>query len=226
MSISEIFMEYNSQKERLVMPEYGRNVQKLAKHAREITDKTERQAYAEEIIDLMYIMNPQSRNVDEYRVKLWKHFFKIAGYDLDVTPTEGEKPTPEDDYRHPDKLPYPSGSPRYRHYGSHVQRLIKRAKNMEAGPVRDGFAVTIASYMKLAYKAWNKEHYVSNEVIVNDLNSLSGGVLKVGKEVNLDTLAVQAAMPGGGGGGNGKKRHSQSNRSDKGRRQNNRRRRK
>jgi len=53
-------MEYNSQKERLVMPEYGRNVQKLAKHAREITDKTERQAYAEEIIDLMYIMNPQS----------------------------------------------------------------------------------------------------------------------------------------------------------------------
>jgi hypothetical protein len=97
---------------------------------------------------------------------------------------------------------------------------------MEAGPVRDGFAVTIASYMKLGYKAWNKEHYVSNEVIVNDLSSLSGGVLKVGKEVNLDTLAVQAAMPGGGGGGNGKKRQSQSNRSDKGRRQNNRRRRK
>lgn len=206
------------------MPEYGRNVQKLAKHARDISDKAERQAYAEEIIDLMYIMNPQSRNIDEYRIKLWKHFFKIAGYDLDVEPTEGKKPTAEDDSRHPDKLPYPAGSPRYRHYGSHVQRLIAKAKKMEAGPVRDGFAVTIASYMKLAYKAWNREHYVSDEVIVNDLQSLSGGLLKVSKDENLDTLAVQGSVPGGGG--NGKKRQSQANRSDKGRRQSNRRRRK
>lgn len=217
-------MEYNSQKEHLIMPEYGRNVQKLAKHTRDIQDKAERQAYAEEIIDLMYLMNPQSRNVDEYRVKLWKHFFKIAGYDLDVMPTEGEKPTPEDDARHPEKLPYPASSPGYRHYGSLVRSLIARAKKMEEGPVRDGFAVTIASYMKLAYKAWNKEHYVSNEVIINDLQSLSGGVLKVRKDENLDTLAVQGSVPGGGG--NSKKRQSHSSRADKNRRQSNRRRRK
>lgn len=215
-------MEYNSQKEHLTMPEYGRNIQQLVQHALTIEDKAERQAYAEEIVDLMYLMNPQSRNVDEYKVKLWKHFFKIVGYDIDVEPTEGEKPTPEDDQKRPEKIPYPASQARFRHYGTNVQRLIDKAKSMEEGPVRDGFVEAIGSYMKLAYQTWNKEHYVSDEVIIGDLESLSNGELKLSKDANLNNLASKAPSSGGS---SGKKRHS-GGRYDKGRRGGGRRRRK
>ncbi len=182
-------MEYNSARETLIIPEYGRNVQKLISHAKEIENDEERQAFVERIVDLMMQMHPQNKNLDDYREKLWKHVFRIADYELDVTPPGGEKPTPEDRVKRPEQVPYPSSEAKYRHYGNNVQRLIKKATSMEDGPKKSGFANVIASYMKLAYRTWNKEHYVSDEVIKGDLENLSKGELEVMESASLDNLS-------------------------------------
>ncbi len=181
-------MEYNSQKELLTMPEYGRNVQLLIQHCVEIEDQAYRQAFAERIVDLMYQMNPQNKNVEDYRLKLWRHLFYIADYKINVIPLVGEIPTHEDARKMPDQVSYPKYDTRFRHYGYNVQKMIGKALEMEAGPIRQGFINVIGSYMKLAYKTWLKEHYVSDDLIKEDLVLLSGHKLSIQDDSSLDNL--------------------------------------
>jgi hypothetical protein len=205
-------MEYNSKRSELIIPEYGRHVQGLIQHARTIADRNERQHYIERIIGLMAQMHPQNRNLEEYREKLWKHVFQIAEYDLDVTPPGGIRPSPEDHIKKPDLVGYPPKNTKFKHYGNNVQRLINKAMQMEDGPVKEGFVQTIGSYMKLAYRTWNKEHYVSDEIIIDDLESMSEGQLQVHHDAFLDNLTQsqdrrvkqqQQQRPSGGKGRDG-----------------------
>ncbi len=182
-------MEYNSRKENLEIPEYGRNVQMLIKHAKTIEDPEYRQAFVEEVVELMLQMSPQNRNVEEQRLKLWHHVFRITNYEIDVMPPNGEKPNPESRFKKPERVRYPTNTATFRHYGHNVQQLIRKALSMEPGPKRDGFVSVIGSYMKLAYKTWIKEHYVSDEIIIGDLEKLSGGKLRMPEGSFLDNLA-------------------------------------
>ncbi len=182
-------MEYNSQKSLLVMPEYGRNLQQLVEYAKEIEDPEKHQAFVDKIVELMQQMHPQNRNLDEYNLKLWKHVYKIANYQLKAIPPDGEIPTPESEDKHPEKIGYPQSTAKFRHYGSNVQRLISKALSMEDGPVKQGFVSVIGGYMKLAYQTWNKEHYVSDEVIKGDLETLSGGDLELDENASIDKLS-------------------------------------
>ncbi len=205
---NNIGMEYNSNREDLTIPEYGRNVQKLINHAKTIEDRGMRQAFVEKVIDLMQQMHPQSRSIEDYRERLWKHVFRIADYELDVDWPYGEQPTREESEKRPDSIPYPVVEAKYRHYGHNVQELIKKAREIPAGPKQDGFAATIASYMKLAYKTWNKEHYVSDETIKGDLKRLSGGEITIDEDENIENLTK--------GGGNNNRRRSGSNKRSSG----------
>jgi hypothetical protein len=187
----ELFdLEYNSARENLVIPEYGRNVQKLIDYAKTIEDPKYRQAFVEKIVDLMQQMHPQSRNMDDYREKLWKHVFRIADYDLEgVIPPDGQVIKKSEVEKRPEMIDYPEFEAKYRHYGHNVQRLIKKALSMEPGPKKDGFVAVIGSYMKLAYRTWNKEHYVSDDIIKADLESLSNGQLSLKDSVSIDNLS-------------------------------------
>ncbi len=182
-------MEYNSKKEELIIPEYGRNIQAMIRYAREVPDRAMRQQYIEQIVVLMMQMHPQNRNMEDHRDKTWKHVFRIAEYNLDVMPPNGEIPRPEDSRKRPEKVPYPIRETKFRHYGHNVQKLVARALQMEDGPKKEGFVQVIGSYMKLAYKTWNREHYVSDDIIIEDLEHLSGGKLKVTDDASLDNLS-------------------------------------
>lgn len=201
-------MEYNSNRENLTIPEYGRNVQKLINHAKDIEDPGMRQAFVERVIDLMQQMHPQSRSIDDYRERLWKHVFRIADYELNVDWPYGEQPTREESQKRPDSIPYPVMEARYRHYGHNVQELIKKAREMPEGPKRDGFAATIGSYMKLAYKTWNKEHYVSDDTIKDDLERLSGGEITIADDETIENLTK-----GSNNSGSSRRRSSSNKRS-------------
>ncbi len=182
-------IEYNSSKEGLIMPEYGRHVQEMIWFTKTIEDKEKRQFYIEKIIRLMMQMVPQNRNMDDVKGKMWKHVFKIAEYDLDVTPPEGIVVTEEnqkDKISHPG---YPVMEPKFRHYGHNVQELMRKAKLMEDGELKESFVEVIGSYMKLAYKTWNREHYVSDDVIIDDIKSLSDGELALHENAEIDNLA-------------------------------------
>ncbi|MEE9371445.1 MAG: DUF4290 domain-containing protein [Saprospiraceae bacterium] len=181
-------IEYNSQKEHLIIPEYGRNVQKLIQHAKGIEDAVERQHFAETIIDLMHLMNPAHRNNQEYREKLWRHLFRIADFELKVIPPDGEIPSPESTQLAPAMVEYPNRDYNYRHYGNNVKSMITKAVAMEDEEKRMEFAITIGAYMKLAYRTWSKEHYASDEVIKADIKKLSKGVLIIEEGESLDGL--------------------------------------
>jgi hypothetical protein len=184
-----IDMAYNTQLEFLIMPEYGRNVQQLVRYAQTIEKDDYRQAFCEEIVNLIQQLYPQSKSIEDYREKLWKHLFQIAKYKLNAKTPSGEIPRPEDARKKPEPIPYPVIDTRYRHYGNNVQVLIRKAIEMEPGPIKQGFVNTIGSYMKLAYRTWNKEHYISDEIIKTDLAHLSGGKLTLEEDSRIDGLS-------------------------------------
>jgi len=186
-------MEYNSQKENLIIPEYGRNVQQLVKHALTIEDRKERQDFVERIIKLMMQMHPQNKNMEDYKQKLWRHVFRISDFKIDVDPVEGmEVPTEDNSYAKPDTLGYPDAVARFRHYGKNVQRMIAKALEMEDLEKRGQYAAVIGNYMKLAYRTWSIEHYVSDEVIVQDLEALSDGRLTLDTSL-LDRIPIPSS---------------------------------
>ncbi len=184
-------MEYNTEKSDLLFPEYGRNIQAMIRFAKEEKDLTKRQLMVEAIVTLMYQMNPQSKNVDDYKEKLWKHVFHISDYNLGgVMPPNGIHPTLDDKVKKPEPIAYPPSGARFRHYGNNVHLLIKKAQEMEDPIIKEGLVGTIGAYMKLAYRTWNKENYVSDDIIKNDLDTLSNGTLELDEDQKIDRLAT------------------------------------
>lgn len=187
--VKEFQMPYNSQLERLIMPEYGRNVHQLVEYAKTIPDRQYRQAFCEEIINLIQQLYPQAKNVEDYRDKLWQHLFQIARYEIDVLPPSGEIKREGLQRKRPEPMPYPKGATSLRHYGNNVRSLIQRAVEMENSPIKEGFVNAIASYMKLAYRTWNREHFVSDELIKTDLETLSKGMLRLEDSETIENLS-------------------------------------
>ena len=181
-------LEYNSSRAELTISEHGRHVQKLIKHAKTIADKEERQAFIEEVIDLMHQMNPQNKNVQEYRLRLWRHMFRIADYDIDVTPPDGVSSTEQGVEEQRVDLPYPQKEFRFRHYGNTIQLMVSKAIAMEDEEKRQEFSEVIAAYMKLAYRTWNREHYVNDEIIKNDLVKISKGKLELPVDFKIGNI--------------------------------------
>ena len=181
-------IEYNSQRENLIISEYGRHVQKLIQHAKSIEDKDTRQRFVEGVIELMYQMNPQHKNVGEVQEKLWKHAYRISGYDLDVTPPDGIVLTEATNGLRPEKIPYPHQVLKYRHYGTYIQQMLSHAIAMEDEEKKKEFFSLIGSYMKLAYRTWNKEHYANDEMIKADLKKMSKGSVEDMDNIVLDLL--------------------------------------
>lgn len=179
-------MDYNTAKGDIVIPEYGRNIQLLIEHAKTIEDKVERQAFIETVVDLMQRLHPQTRNVEDYIAKLWSHVFRIADYDLDVEPP-CEILSREEVYKRPEQLPYPTNDVRYRHYGRNVQEMVRKAAAMEDDEMQEDYVQVIGSYMKMAYKTWNREN-VSDEMIRKNLVKISDGELQLEEDANIDGL--------------------------------------
>ncbi|MCB0574810.1 MAG: DUF4290 domain-containing protein, partial [Saprospiraceae bacterium] len=160
----KVDIEYNTEREDIIYPEYGRSIQEMLQYAKTIEEPGKRQKTVESIITLMMLLNPGgNRNMDDYREKLWNHAFAIADYELDVTPPSGVVIRREEDRPVAEPVGYPASATRFRHYGNGIQALIKKAIEMPEGPKKEGFVEVIASYMKLAYKTWNREHYVSDD---------------------------------------------------------------
>jgi hypothetical protein len=221
-NIGEGILEYNSIREKLILPEYGRNIQKLVQHAKAIEDPEKRQWYVETLIELMNQMLPGTKTSTEIADKLWNHLFYIADYELDVKVPEnvvihkkGEVfMIPSEDVEYPQKkIPY-------RHYGWNVHTMVQKALAMEPGPKRDEFAKIIGSYMKLAYRTWGKEQFVNDELIKEDLRKMSHGQIDVSDEASIDSYKNVSSSPANsqrrkqhkGSGGQQHGRRFQSNR--------------
>lgn len=170
-------MEYNTQRERLPLPEYGRSVQNMVDHALTIEDRAERQRCAETIIAIMGNMYPQLRDLPDFRHKLWDHLAIMSDFRLDIDyPFEVvRKGTLEGK---PDKVPYSDSHIRYRHYGRFIEELIAKAMEYPEGEERNRLTRMIASHMKRDFAAWNKEG-VEDQKIFDDIAEYSDGAIRM-----------------------------------------------
>lgn len=169
-------MEYNTTRNQLVIREYGRHIQKMVDHILTIEDRDRRQKQAQVVIELMGVLNPHLKNVEDFRHKLWDHLFLISDFKLDVD-SPYPIPTAEKLRRKPDPLPYPKRYPRYSHLGKNLEIVINKALDEQNPEKRQGFANAIAYYMKLAYNNWHKDQ-VHDDAIQQELSNLTKGQLE------------------------------------------------
>lgn len=169
-------MEYNTVRNYLVMREYGRHIQRMVEHVLTIEDPQTRQQQAHVVIELMGVLNPHLRNVEDFRHKLWDHLFFISDFKLKV---ESPYPIPEKaTYKaKPAPLPYPRRYPKFSHLGKNLELVINKALQEENPEKKAGFANAIAYYMKLAYSNWHKE-LVHDDAIRSEMNNITGGQLE------------------------------------------------
>lgn len=170
-------IEYNTERPKLIIPEYGRHIQKMVDHAISIEDREERNKCAKSIIAVMGNLNPHLRDVPDFQHKLWDQLFIISDFKLDVD-APFEKPSKEVLNERPTPLAYPQNFPKYRFYGNNLKRMIDVAIKWEDGEMKDALVLTIANHMKKCFLNWNKDT-VEDEVIFNHLFELSDGKLKI-----------------------------------------------
>ena len=168
-------MEYNTQRKKMELPEYGRSVQNMVDHALTIEDREQRQRCANTIINIMGGMFPQLRDVPDFKRKLWDHLAIMSDFKLDIDyPCEIVKK--EDLEMKPEKLPYPVGHIRYRHYGRIMEAMVKKAVEMENEEERKALVKMLAVQMKKSLSNWNKEG-IEDQKIVDDLREYSNGAI-------------------------------------------------
>jgi hypothetical protein len=175
----EPLLEYNTQRNKMKISEYGRNIQKMIEHACSLEDKEERNKAAKSIVKVMGQLNPHLRDVTDFNHKLWDHLFIMSNFELDVE-SPYPKPAPETFTAKPEKVSYPSNRIKYRHFGKSIEKIIEEAKKMEDGPKKDHLVGVIANFMKMSYLNYNRDS-VSDELILEFLDELSDGKLKPGE---------------------------------------------
>jgi hypothetical protein len=168
-------MQYNTTRELLNIREYGRGVHMMVKHLKTIQDKEHRQRNAEAIIEVMAILSPQQKAIEDYKHKLWDHLFLIAGYDLDVE-CPYPIPTEEIKMRKPDPLPYPKNKIKWSHLGYKFENLFQKAIAETDEEKRQGYVATLILFMKTAYQNWHKEN-ATEDMLRDELIQMSNGQL-------------------------------------------------
>ncbi len=181
-------MNFDYTQEKLVLPEYGRIVQKMVQIAMGIEDREERNRCARTIINIMGSMFPQQRETLDYRSKLWNHLFLISDYKLDVdAPVPIEKPDFID--TKPERLPYPDNHIKMKHYGFLVENFIDAAKDLKDKQYQKVIVRDIANYMKKTLLALNKD-FATDERLFSDIKALSNNSIEIDENARTINLSI------------------------------------
>jgi len=164
-------------KQDLLLREYGRNVQDLVNHITNLEDRTERTRQAHLLINLMAKLNPQLRDTQDYQQKLWNHLYVMSGSTLDV---DAPYTLNAMEYLNdkPQRMPYATVTPRYKHYGTNVELLIQKAIELEDEKERENAIISLGKLMKTLYRSYNKDS-VTDELILDDIRTISKGKLNM-----------------------------------------------
>jgi hypothetical protein len=184
-------MDYNSQRKKLPLPEYGRNIQNMVDYLFTIEDKEKRNRSAQVVIDVMGNLYPYLRDVAEFKHKLWDHLAIMSEFKLDID-YPYDPPTPDILTEKPNIVPYATNKIRYKHYGFIMESLIRKTSEME-GEEKEILIELLANHMKKSYLAWNKDG-VDDEKIFQDLRELSRGKLNISKE-EIQLADVKSIAP-------------------------------
>ena len=203
-------MEYNTNRTKLLMPEYGRNIQQMVEYCKSLPSKEERNEVAKTIVEFMGQRNPHLRDEENYKHKLWDHLYILADYDLDVD-APYPFPTREELAQKPNRMDYPSFDNEYKFYGKSILQLIDKAIELEEGEEKEALIQVIANNMKKSYNVYNKEH-VQDEVIFRHLKELSQDKLDLTGIETLDKSKIYHSSRNKRNNHKKRNHHSQKNR--------------
>lgn len=172
-------LEYNTERPKLIIPEYGRHIQKMVDYAVAIENREERNKVAQAIIGVMGNLNPHLRDVPDFQHKLWDQLFIISDFKLNVD-SPYPIPTKEMLSERPERLKYPQAHPKYRFYGNNIQKMINICNSWDEGELKETLKFTIANHMKKSFLNWNKDT-VEDDVIFEHLLEMSGGRINLAK---------------------------------------------
>jgi hypothetical protein len=175
--------DYNSCRPRLILPEYGRNIQKMVDFILSVEDRDERNRLSQAIINIMGNMNPHLRDINDFKHKLWDHLAIMSNFKLDID-YPYEIPRAEEFVEKPRRVSYNTNQIRFRHYGKITERLIEEAMKLPEGEDKENLIKLIANQMKKSYLAWNRDS-VTDAIIGADLEGLSGGKIRLKEGVKL-----------------------------------------
>lgn len=170
-------LDYNTHREKLILPEYGRAVQRMADHALTIADKAERQRCAATIIATMERMFPQERGSADYKQKLWDHLALMSDFKLDIDwpyDISGAKTI----HSKPEPMDYPMADIPVRHYGKMLFEIFDKLKTMEPGPERDALVKLTANQMKRSLVMWS-HGYTDDAKVADDLAKYTDGKIQL-----------------------------------------------
>ena len=178
-------LDYNTQREKLVLPEYGREIQKMVDHCLTLTDRNERQRCAESIISIMKRMFPEGMTQAEKDRKFWDHLAIMSGFQLDIDyPYDiahaaqiAKKPEPMD---------YPMKRIPVRHYGAMLFEIFDKLKTMEPGEERDELVRLTANQMHRNLVQWSHGS-CDEQKVASDLARFTDGRI----QLNLDTFEFE-----------------------------------
>ncbi len=173
----EFDLEYNAERTHLIIPEYGRHIQKLIDHCIALEDREERNKMSKSIIEVMGNLQPHLRDIPDFTHKLWDQLFIMSDFKLEV---DSPYPQPSKEFfeEKPTPLAYPKSTSRYRFYGNNIQIMIDTVLTWEEGNLREALVYTIANHMKKCYLNWNKDT-VEDAVIFKHLKELSSGKINL-----------------------------------------------
>ncbi|MBP6624216.1 MAG: DUF4290 domain-containing protein [Chitinophagaceae bacterium] len=193
-------MQYNTARELMSIKEYGRSIHEMVKYAMGIEDRSVRQKNAEAIIEVMAILSPQLKAIEDYQHKLWDHLFLISNYQLDVDspypiPTQALKE------KKPEPLAYPKQKIRWNHFGKKFEDLFEKAMIEDDEEKKSGYIQVLANCMKVAYSNWHEEN-VHDDMVKDELFAMSKGKLlyEPGSRFNdfvdgVDGVTINPVMP-------------------------------
>ena len=188
-------MDYNTYREKLILPEYGRHVQKMIERVKGIEDKEKRNEQIQAVVNVMALLNPSLREYPDYKRKLWDHVYVIAGYDIDID-SPYEAPTPAKAASKPEPIPIDKTPIKASCYGRNIENMIDLVAGIEDETVRNEMIRNLARYMRQQYLIWNKDS-VADETILKDMAHLAEGKLTIPEGLELGAVHGEFNRPRG-----------------------------
>ena len=182
-----IILDYNTEREKLAMPEYGRNVLKMVEDVKRIEDRAKRSEQARAVVRVMEILNTQLHSADNWEQKLWDHLYIMAGYDLDVD-SPYPMPSPEQRKSRPEIIPLKKKPIKATHYGRNIESIIDLIASEPEGEMKTAMIRSLAMYMRQQYLIWNKDS-VADTTIFSDIEKLSDYRIKVPEGLTLSRIS-------------------------------------
>ena len=184
-------LDYNTQRERIKLNEYGREIQQMVDYCVSIPDREERQVCAEAIIDTMRKMNPSDQNINDRMQTLWDHLALMSDFKLDID-YPVEITTAEQMASKPEPVAYPNTRIPVRHYGRALFEVFETLKTMEPGEERDTLVRMTANQMKRCLLLWGHGNG-DDEKVADDLARFTDGVIQLDLDsFRFDRIDVQS----------------------------------